>query len=304
MNKLAENPAKKTIACSLPPYNLRTKTNDSAKKIPDTPEASIGKLGMIIRSFGITDVGLKRSHNEDNFYRSDELGIYLVADGMGGHAAGEVASSAAIQAIAEFAEKFAQDKSLTWPFGFDTRLTEEGNALITGIQMANQTLCKMQQQRTELTGMGTTLAALRVTDDNALIAHVGDSRVYRLRGDSFELLTSDHSWVNEQLQKNIITAEEARTHRYRNVITRALGNRNELEIDVRLEPVETDDVYLLCSDGLSGMLEDHILEAILRTHPDSIRAAANTLVARANEAGGHDNISVVIVSCAADIAED
>jgi protein phosphatase len=210
--------AKKSVASDLPAYNLRGNANDTAEKISDAPEAVFGNASMIVRSFGITDVGLKRSHNEDNFYRSDELGIYLVADGMGGHAAGEVASNTAIQSIAEFAERFAKDRSLTWPFGFDNRLSEEGNALITGIQLANQTLCKMQQQQTELTGMGTTLAALRITGDQALIAHVGDSRVYRLRGDSFELLTSDHSWVNEQLQKNIITAEEARTHRYRNVI--------------------------------------------------------------------------------------
>lgn len=255
---------------------------------------------MKLRSFGITDVGLKRSHNEDNFYRSDELGIYLVADGMGGHAAGEVASNKAIECISEFAERFEKDRSLTWPFGYDSRLTEEGNALITGIHLANQTLCKMQQQRAELSGMGTTLAAMRITGNTALLAHVGDSRIYRLRDDQFELLTSDHSWVNEQLQKNIITAEEARTHRYRNVITRALGNRTELEIDTRVEEIRPNDTFLLCSDGLSGMLEDHTIEAVLRTYPDSIRSAANTLVARANESGGHDNICVVLVTCLAD----
>lgn len=226
--------------------------------------------------------------------------MYLVADGMGGHAAGEVASNSSIQAVADFAEKFSLDKSLTWPFGYDTRLSDEHNALVTGIQLANQTLCKMQQERAELNGMGTTLVALRVTGDQALIAHVGDSRVYRMRGDNFELLTSDHSWVNEQLLKNIITAEEARIHRYRNVITRALGNRTELEIDLRIDQVEPGDSFMLCSDGLSGMIEDTVIEEIMRTHHDSIRQAANTLVARANEAGGHDNISVVIVSCSAE----
>jgi protein phosphatase len=255
---------------------------------------------MKLRSFGITDVGLKRTHNEDNFYRSDELGMYLVADGMGGHAAGEVASNTSIQTIADFAERFAKDTNLTWPFGYDSRLTDEGNALITGIQLANHTLCKMQQAKPELSGMGTTLAALRITGDQALVAHVGDSRIYRMRGEAFDLLTSDHSWVNEQLQKNIITAEEARTHRYRNVITRALGNRAELEIDVRLENVEPGDLFMICSDGLSGMMEDHEMEEVMRTHSDSIRAAANTLVAKANEAGGHDNISVVIISCSMD----
>lgn len=297
---MAEKLAKKTVASDLTGYNLCLNANDLSGKFQKNPEAARGNIRMKLRSFGITDVGLKRTHNEDNFYRSDELGIYLVADGMGGHAAGEVASNTSIQTVADFAERYAKDNSITWPFGFDTRLTDEGNALITGIQLANHTLCKMQQDRPELNGMGTTLAALRITDNNALIAHVGDSRVYRDRGKTFELLTSDHSWVNEQLQKNIITADEARTHRYRNVITRALGNRNELEIDVRMETVEAGDIYLLCSDGLSGMLDDNDMEQILRNNSDSIRAVANTLVARANEAGGHDNISVVIVSCTAE----
>ncbi len=294
-----EKATKKSVASGLSAYDLSRNANESAEKIHNSPEAARGVIRMKLRSFGITDIGLKRTHNEDNFFRSDELGMYLVADGMGGHAAGEVASSTSIQAVAEFAEKFARDKSLTWPFGFDTRLSNEDNALVTGIQLANQTLCKMQQDRTELNGMGTTLVGVRVTGDQAVIAHVGDSRVYRMRGSEFELLTSDHSWVNEQLLKNIITAEEARTHRYRNVITRALGNRTELEIDLRMEKVEDGDYFMLCSDGLSGMIEDHVIEEIMRTHSDSIRQAANTLVARANEAGGHDNISVVIVSCSA-----
>jgi protein phosphatase len=127
----------------------------------------------------------------------------------------------------------------------------------------------------------------------AAIAHVGDSRVYRLRRGVFEQLTTDHSWVNEQLQKNIITADEARNHRYRNVITRALGNRLDLEIDVRVEPIEPGDLFLICSDGLSTMVEDDEIAAILRETPD-LRECANKLVARANEAGGHDNITVVL----------
>lgn len=293
---LPENNAKKSIASDLSPDEFQHQLLHGNPKLNE-PEAAHSSERMNLRSFGITDVGLKRSHNEDNFYRSDELGIYLVADGMGGHAAGEVASSAAVDSVTEFVNKFAQDSSLTWPFGFDTRLSDEGNALITGIQLANHTLCKMQQENPELNGMGTTLAALRITGNQALIAHVGDSRVYRLRDGSLEILTSDHSWVNEQLQKNIITHEEARTHRYRNVITRALGNRTELEIDVRLETIEEGDCFLLCSDGLSGMMEDSEMQDLILESPDCVRTMSNQLVARANEAGGHDNITVVIVCC-------
>lgn len=251
---------------------------------------------MKVESFGITDVGLKRAHNEDNFFRSDELGLYLVADGMGGHAAGEVASGSAIEAVADFVERHAADTSLTWPFGFDARFSPEANALLNGIRLANQHLYSMQQERHELAGMGTTIVGLRVDEHNATLAHVGDSRVYRIRHGQLEQLTSDHSWVNEQLQKNIITAEEARTHRYKNVITRALGNRLDLEIDTRVEPLEPGDHFVLCSDGLSGMVEDwEIREVVAETHPGDLRSAANKLVALANEAGGMDNISVVII---------
>jgi protein phosphatase len=249
---------------------------------------------MNLRSFGITDVGLRRVLNEDNFFRSDDLGLYLVADGMGGHAAGEVASTNAIQSIVEFVGRQANDDSVTWPFGLDKELSEEANALISGIRLANQRLCSMQQETPELGGMGTTIAALRIGGGLATLAHVGDSRIYRFRAGTGEQLTSDHSWVNEQLQKNIITADEARNHRYKNVITRALGNRTDLEIDVRTEPVQPGDVFLLCSDGLSGMIEDVQLLDTIVAFAD-IRECSNKLVALANEAGGHDNITVVMV---------
>lgn len=251
---------------------------------------------MRLKSFGITDVGLRRAHNEDNFFRSDDLGLFLVADGMGGHAAGEVASGSAIQSIVEFFGRHAEDASVTWPFGFDANLSAGSNALLNGVRLANQRLYSLQQERPELSGMGTTVAAVQVTEHNATLVHVGDSRIYRLRLGHLEQLTSDHSWVNEQLQKNIITAEEARNHRYRNVITRALGNRLDLEIDLKVEPVQSGDMFLLCSDGLSGLVDDAQLEATMITIPD-LREAANKLVAMANEAGGHDNISVILVSC-------
>lgn len=248
---------------------------------------------MRLQSFGITDVGLKRSHNEDNFFRSDDMGLYLVADGMGGHAAGEVASGSAIQTIGEFFDRHLRDTSLTWPFGYNSSLSASANALVNGVRLANQRLYALQQERTELSGMGTTIAAVELTGPAATIAHVGDSRAYRMRGGAFEQLTLDHSWVNEQLQKNIITADEARNHRYRNVITRALGNRLDLEIDVRVEPIEAGDLFLICSDGLSTMVEDDDIAVIARETPD-LRECANKLVARANEAGGHDNITVVL----------
>jgi serine/threonine protein phosphatase PrpC len=264
----------------------------------DSTDQAAFPASMNLQSYGVTDVGLKRTHNEDSFLRSDDLGLYVVADGMGGHAAGEVASTTAIQSVEDFAAKQAHDQSLTWPFGFDTRFSVAANALLNGLRLANHQLCRMQQEQPDLSGMGTTVAALRIDGTEATIAHVGDSRVYRLRQGEFGTLTSDHSWVNEQLQKHIITEEEARNHRYKNVITRALGNRPELEIDVRVEQVESGDLYLVCSDGLSGMVGD---EAILDTlnSMDDLRECANKLVMLANEAGGNDNITVVLVKCEA-----
>jgi PPM family protein phosphatase len=251
---------------------------------------------MRLESFGITDVGLRRSHNEDNFFRCDEAGLYLVADGMGGHAAGEVASGCAIQSIIEFSHRRESDKQITWPFEYDPRLDEETNTLLSGVRLANQRLYGMQQERPELSGMGTTVAALSISGARAVIAHVGDSRIYRWRADKLDLLTSDHSWVNEQLQKNIITAEEARNHRYKNVITRALGNRLDLEIDLRFEDIAPDDIFLLCSDGLTAMIDDARIAEVMQGAGE-LRDAANRLVAAANEAGGQDNITVILVGC-------
>lgn len=251
---------------------------------------------MNVESFGISDVGLRRTHNEDSFLRSDEFLLYVVADGMGGHAAGEVASSTAVQAIQEFAEAYANDTSITWPFGVDPRVSASANALVTGLRMANQRLCNLQHEQPELTGMGTTIAALRIDKQEAAIAHVGDSRVYRLRDQSLVPLTSDHSWVNEQLQKNIITPEEARNHRYKNVITRALGNRTDLDVDLRVEQVQSGDLFLLCSDGLSGLVDDEAIRYGVLSSAD-LRECANKLVSLANEAGGTDNITVVLVRC-------
>ncbi len=252
---------------------------------------------MHLQSFGITDVGMKRSLNEDAFYRSDEIGLYLVADGMGGHAAGEVASARAIEAIVDFVHRHLADDTLTWPYPYDRSLNVYANALLCGIHLANQQLCAMQQANPELGGMGTTIAALRITNNEAFVAHVGDSRVYRFTGNTLTPLTSDHSWVNEQVQKKLITAEEARNHRYRNVITRALGNRFDVEIDTVTVPALPGDLFVLASDGLTGVVDDDTIADAIRSR-SSLRECVNHLVGLANAAGGPDNITVILVECA------
>jgi len=254
---------------------------------------------MRLESFGISDIGLRRTINEDCFYRSDEIGLYLVADGMGGHAAGEVASAKAIEAVVDFVSRHIADETLTWPYSYDKNLSVYANAVLCGIRLANQQLYAMQQTNPELGGMGTTIAALRITGNEAFIAHVGDSRVYLFRDNAFVPLTSDHSWVNEQLQKKLISPDEAKNHRYRNVITRALGNRLDVDIDVRVLEAQPGDIFLLATDGLTGQVDDSELEKTLREQTD-LRTCANYLVEKANSSGGPDNITVLLIRCLPD----
>ncbi|MCX7017366.1 MAG: Stp1/IreP family PP2C-type Ser/Thr phosphatase [Candidatus Sumerlaeota bacterium] len=251
---------------------------------------------MRVFSRGLTDMGLKRSRNEDFFTCNDELGLYIVADGMGGHAAGEIASSTAVSSIVEFIQTFHDDPNLTWPIEANPNLSGMENALVAAIQLANQAVCDQASENRAYGGMGTTIVGLLFYDGRAAAAHVGDSRLYRLRGGRLEQLTCDHSWVNEQLQGKFITEEEARSHRWRNVITRALGNRPTLEIDSASVDVAPGDLFLLCSDGLSGMVCDEELQHILTENLGDLAKACREIILQANLNGGIDNVTAVIVS--------
>lgn len=244
---------------------------------------------------GLTHTGMKRPHNEDSFKVSEDLNLFSVADGMGGHAAGEVASRTAVDTLHDFVVKARGDQDFTWPFGMDQKYDINENILLTGFHLANRKVCQMAREDPDLSGMGTTMVALYAPGESIHIAHVGDSRVYRYREGALSLLTMDHSWVNEQLQRNIITEEEARNHRWRNVITRALGNRPDLEIDLISEQPREGDLYLLCSDGLTGMLQDSRIEEIIASHPGQMEAGCEQMIEEANAAGGQDNITVLLL---------
>ncbi|MBN1515592.1 Stp1/IreP family PP2C-type Ser/Thr phosphatase [Candidatus Sumerlaeota bacterium] len=250
-----------------------------------------------VYSVGKTDVGQRRSGNEDSIYTNPELGLHFVADGMGGHAAGEIASGTAVEKIAEFVELFRGDTDLTWPFGFNPNWSRCENMIVSSVKMANQAICDMAREHPEMRGMGTTVASVYVDGDQLVIAHVGDSRVYRFRGDSLVLMTEDHTWVNEQLQREIITEEEAKNHRWKNVITRALGNRSEVEVDVQSAAIENDDLYLLCSDGLTTMLDDEDLRQMIIHSNFKLEELVDDLIHEANSRGGFDNISVILLHC-------
>jgi serine/threonine protein phosphatase PrpC len=242
-----------------------------------------------------TDVGRRRKGNEDSLFANVEQRLFVVADGMGGHAAGEVASRVAVEAINEFICLTGGDREITWPFEIDDSISFDGNRLKTAIRFANQKVLDAMRERADYEGMATTVVAALVEDGLVNVAHVGDSRVYLFRAGNLSQLTSDHSWVNEQIQNGVISPDQARTHPLRNVVTRALGGRTDLQVDLQTLPVEPGDFIMLCTDGLTTMLADKdIAECLARCLPDIDRAASE-LVAQANEHGGEDNITVLLI---------
>ena len=250
---------------------------------------------MKITHQAITDVGRKRKGNEDSLFVNLDQHLFVVADGMGGHAAGEIASKVAVEAINEFVELTSGDDEITWPFGLDENISYDGNRLKTAIRFANRKVLEATRERTEYEGMATTVAAVLVDGSSANLGHVGDSRVYLVRGGRIDQLTSDHSWVNEQIQSGVISADQARSHPLRNVVTRALGGKPDLQVDMQAHKIESGDILLLCSDGLTTMItDDDILRLITESGTD-VEKAARGLVAAANARGGEDNITVLLL---------
>jgi protein phosphatase len=249
--------------------------------------------GLRIEVAGETNVGMKRTHNEDNFSIVEESGLYMVADGMGGHASGEIASKMAVDSMREFFALTANDPERTWPYKMDRSKGYEENRLVTGVKLANLRIFESAQKDARQRGMGTTIVALFAVQDGAYLAHVGDSRIYRLRDDKLEQLTEDHSLLNDYIKMKRLSAEEIANFPHKNVIVRALGMKDTVKVDTRLEQPRAGDLYLLCSDGLSGPVnDDSMLELLLST--SDLKTAASRLISRANENGGPDNVTVVL----------
>ncbi len=248
---------------------------------------------MRVVAAGLTDVGCVRKHNEDNFLIDDELGLYVVADGLGGHAAGEVASQIVVERLAQFvAQTVEQDR--TWPMEYDVKLPYDGNRLKAALLLTDQAILENIRNNPERESMGSTVVACLVHGSSLTIVHVGDSRAYLLNGEGIRQITRDHSWVAEQIENGILTPDEARRHPFRNVITQALGNGGDLDIAVQERRVQELDRILLCSDGLSGMVQDSDIYTIVKEAP-TLEDAASRLIAKAREHGGEDNITAVII---------
>lgn len=237
---------------------------------------------------GKTDTGMVREHNEDCFVVVPESGLAILADGMGGHLAGEVASAMAIDQVTQYLLKAFRDPP-TAGAATDSQL------LVDAIKTANSAIHQASMSRPEQAGMGTTIVATVFQGKKLTVAHVGDSRLYRYRGGQLTTVTEDHSMVQELLRRGLITPEEARTSVNRNLVTRALGVDPVVEVDVSEQPVEPGDVYLLCSDGLNDVLTDEEIAARLASHPGDLESAARELIQEVNARGGPDNVSVVLI---------
>lgn len=242
---------------------------------------------------GTTHVGMKRNHNEDNFLLVPDESLFCVADGMGGHSSGEIASRIAVDEIQEFFRMTAKDHDCTWPYKMDKARNYDENRLATGIKLANRTIYDRAQADAKYRGMGTTVVAVYFVNSTAYIGHVGDSRGYLYRHGKVQQITEDHSLLNDYIRAKKLTPEEIENFPHKNVIVRALGMKDTVQVDVvRLEPAE-GDVFLLCSDGLSGMVPDDKIAEVLQRVTD-LNAAVKQLIEMANAAGGIDNVTCVL----------
>lgn len=254
-------------------------------------DAVAGKQLQIL-SFGLTDVGMRRDHNEDNYLVDDEQKLYVVADGMGGHLGGEMASMLAVTTIQDTVrsemKKVVNGHSFRGPIEKHPALMLLPNA----VKRACAAIFHKAQEVPELQGMGTTVTGVAFFDDYAFFGHVGDSRAYLVRDGQIEQLSEDHSLVNEQLKAGLITPEQARISRFKHIITRSVGFEEDVAVDTMVVPVQEGDLYVLCSDGLANLvstveIRDCLFENFLRDAP-------RELIALANERGGDDNITVVV----------
>lgn len=255
-------------------------------------------MGFLRSSFGATDTGKLRSHNEDSFALHDDLGLYLVADGVGGSAGGEQASALAVEVISDVVRDMVsgcQPLPVNDPGG----MTASECLLAGALQTANTVIHEVGQKKPGLHGMCTTVVAMLLEDDRVILAHVGDSRIYRMRNDMLLQLTADHSLVQEQYEKGLISRDEMATSDQRHIVTRVLGALPDVAITLATHDVRAEDRYLLCSDGLTTMVGDTEILSIL-LNAESPKSACEQLISAANNAGGHDNITVVIAWVGAD----
>ena len=246
-----------------------------------------------LRCVGATDTGRVREHNEDTIGTDPDVGLVVLADGMGGYKSGEVASGIAVRTLLGLIKESVELQDLTVT-DLGTGLSRPGILLRDAIQRANKIIYQTARTQPNCEGMGTTVVAGLFFDDKLTIAHVGDSRMYRLRDNRLEQVTQDHSLMQELVSRGFYTPEEAARAAAKNFVTRALGVEPTVEVEITEIPVVKDDLFLLCSDGLSDMVEDDDIQLTISTFGANLETLAKQLVLLSNENGGRDNISVVL----------
>jgi serine/threonine protein phosphatase PrpC len=240
-----------------------------------------------------TDVGKRRKVNQDAFLLDEPLGLFIVADGMGGHAAGEVAAWETVEAVHDMVAGGRKTIEMFQSKPKDTEISRELSRLLdSAVQSATYMVFGMAEQSPDYHGMGTTISALLVVGDHAVTAQVGDTRIYCIRRGKEEQLTEDHTLINWQIREGIITPEEAKYAPHKNVITRAVGNKDYVQVDTQIIPVQVGDKFLICSDGLHGYFKNGDISRIMRHTPD---VACDRFIAMANDRGGKDNITALVL---------
>lgn len=251
--------------------------------------------GAIEFEFGArTDVGRARENNEDSFRVAFEIGLFVLSDGMGGQSSGEVASRLAVETVLSHCHEASLKPSLALAGAALEGISEAGNRLASAIRLANSAVYQASQEDSHLRGMGATLVAAILSEERVSIAHAGDSRAYRLRNGELERLTQDHSFIEEQVRRGLMTSQEASSSSLQNILMRAVGIEPEIEVEVNEELFAESDVLLLCSDGLTKEVSDAQIARVLAEVEDP-EAAAEQLVDLANEAGGSDNVTVIVL---------
>jgi PPM family protein phosphatase len=246
-----------------------------------------------LRCVGLSDTGKVREHNEDTIAFDPEIGLLVLADGMGGYNAGEVASGIAVKTIVNLVRESFDREDLE-STDRESGLSRPSIILRDAIHRANKIIYQTARTQAQCEGMGTTVVAALFFDNKATIAHVGDSRVYRLRSEKFEQVTMDHSLLQELVDRGFYSAEEAQRAANKNYVTRALGVEANVEIEVQEVPVQKGDYYVLCSDGLSDMVEDEDIHLTISTFGANLDNVAKQLIQLTNDNGGRDNVSVVM----------
>ncbi len=256
---------------------------------------------MLVSS-ALTDAGRKREVNEDCYLLNPGHHLYLLSDGMGGHAAGEVASHLTVDTVNEFVVLISQSREVTWPFGYNVGLPYEHNVLKTAVMLSHSRVRQTADQTEQYLGMGATLVAVWLREPTLYYCHVGDSRLYLFRQGYLEQLTKDHTLVQEQVEGGLITPEQARSHPLRHVVTKAIGG-DALEVDVEERELQHEDQLLLCSDGLTDRLSDDDICRVLGASA-GVDEVCRRLVDAANQAGGDDNITVALLKFLSDEGAD